>query len=193
MAGKKRLAKARTREEGIVTALKRQDALLHPVGENLSQQLRLFRIEVVETLLRGGIPLSKADVLRPLLEKHGFRLTTRSHLSELVPFVLGTEIGAVKEELFPSGPDARSRFVSVIFDGSTRLGEAIAVILRFVDENWRIQQRLVRIDVVARSVTGVALAQVLNECLSVDYRIRGDRLLAAMRDGASVKIGRAHV
>ena len=47
-------------------------------------------------------------------------------------------------------------------------------------------QRLIRIDVCAKSVKGDELAQVLNECLSVDYGVRADSLIAAMRDGASV-------
>ena len=146
--GKQRLKNERAREEGIRTVLSRQDALHHPKGEKLPEQLRIFRVKVVETLLRGGIALSKAEVLRPLLEEHGYRLSGRGHLSDLVPFVFSREVEALKEELFPTGPQNRSRFVSVIFDGSTRLGEAIAIIFRFVDETWQIRQRLVRIDVV---------------------------------------------
>lgn len=75
---------------------------------------------------------------------------------------------------------------SVIFDGSTRQGEAIAIIVRFVDNNWNIIQRLERIDVCSKSVNANELAQVLNQCLSVDYGVRANSLLAPMRDGASV-------
>ena len=112
-------------------------------------------MKVVETLLRGGIALSKAEVLRPLLEEHCYRLSGHGHLSDLVPFVFSREVEALKEELFPTGPQNRSRFVSVIFDGSTRLGEAIAIIFRFVDETWQIRQRLVRIDVVSKASRGL--------------------------------------
>ena len=75
--------------------------------------------------------------------------------------------------------------LSIIFDGNTRQGEAIATIVRFVDNNWNIQ-RLVRIDVFSKSVNANELAQVLNQYLSVDYGVRANSLLAAMRDGASV-------
>ena len=78
------------------------------------------------------------------------------------------------------------RDLSVIFDGSTRHGEAIAIIVRFVDNGWNIIQRLVRIDVHSESVNANKLAEVLNQCLSVDYGVRENSLLAAMRDGASV-------
>ena len=43
-----------------------------------------------------------------------------------------------------------------------------------------------RIDVCSKSVNANELAQVLNQCLSVDYGVRANSLLAAMRDGASV-------
>ena len=75
--------------------------------------------------------------------------------------------------------------LSIIFDGNTRQGEAIAIIVRFVDNNWNIQ-RLVRIDVCSKSINANELAQVLNQYLSVDYGVRANSLLAAMRDGASV-------
>ena len=57
-------------------------------------------------------------------------------MSDLVPLVLSQEIAHIKEEI-------GNRPVSVVFDGTTRLGEAMAVMLRFVDSDC-IQQRLVR-------------------------------------------------
>ena len=74
----------------------------------------------------------------------------------------------------------------MIFDGSTRQGEAIAVIVRFLDDNWSIIQRLVRIDICSKSVNDDDLAQVLNQCLSVDYGVKANSLLTAMRDGARI-------
>ena len=38
----------------------------------------------------------------------------------------------------------------------------------------------------AKSVDGDQLAQVLNECLSLEYGVREDSLIAAIRDGASM-------
>ena len=79
-----------------------------------------------------------------------------------------------------------TRDISVIFDGSTRQGEAIAIIVRFMDNDLNITQRLVRIEVCSKSVNAKQLSQVLNQCLSVEYGVRGNSLLAAMRGGASV-------
>ena len=50
---------------------------------------------------------------------------------------------------------------SVIFDGSTRQDEAIAITVRFVNEQWDIIQRLVRIDIVAEFVAGTQLWQAI--------------------------------
>ena len=79
-----------------------------------------------------------------------------------------------------------TRDVSVIFDGSTRQGEAIAIILRFINDDWMITQRLTRIDICSKSVNSEELARVLNEALCVEFGIKASSLLAAMRDGASV-------
>ena len=96
------------------------------------------------------------------------------------------EIEQIKEELALPGQVGLTRDLSIIFDGSTRQGEAVAIIVRFLDNNCLITQRLVRINVYSKSVNADELAQVLNQCLAVDYGVRTGSLLAAMRDGASV-------
>lgn len=79
-----------------------------------------------------------------------------------------------------------TRDLSIIFDGSPRQGDAIAIIVRFFDNNWMITQRRVRIDVFSKSVNAYEQTEVLNQCFAMDYGIRETSLLAAMRDGASV-------
>ena len=99
---------------------------------------------------------------------------------------LKQEIEQIKQELEMPRQVGLTRDISVIFDGSTIQGEAIAIIVRFRDNDCNITQRLVRIEVCSKSVNANQLAQVLNQCLSVEYGVRGNSLLAAMRDGASV-------
>ena len=77
-------------------------------------------MEVVIHLLVAGIPLRKADHLRPLLEKHHLRLVSSTHLYNLIPAVRQMEFEKTKAAI-------AGRDVSVIFDGSTRLGEAVAI------------------------------------------------------------------
>ena len=75
---------------------------------------------------------------------------------------LKQEIERIKQELEIPGQVSMTSDLSVIFDGSTRQGEAIALIVRIVDNNWNIIQRLVRIDVCSKWVNANELAQVLN-------------------------------
>ena len=111
-----------------------------------------------------------------------------------IPTLARLEFDRLKSELSLGGlhggnpPPERSgaREVAVIFDGTTLLGEAIAIILRYVDESWEIQQRLMRLDIVEKSVTAPQLAQVLHQCLFTRFQFRGEEVLAVMRDGAAV-------
>ena len=145
-----------------------------------------YRLEVVSEFLKAGIPLVKIDMLRSLLEKYSYRLTGSSKLGQYVSMTLKQEIERIKQELEMSGQVGMRRDLSVIFDGGTRQGEAIAIIGCLLDNGRNIIQRLVRIDVHSKSVNANELAQVLNQCLSVDYGVRSNSLLAATRDGASV-------
>ena len=95
------------------------------------------------------------------------------------PLILNKEKSRIRTKI-----DGRS--VAVIFDGTLRVGEALAILLRYIDAEWYVQQRLVRVQMLAKSVMGEELARELIGVLSVMYEIRPNMLRAAMRDGASV-------
>ena len=135
-------------------------------------------MKVVRTFLQAGVPLSKLGIFRELLEENGFRLSDRRFVFDLVPFILKEE-ACLKQEL-------QGKQVGVIFDGTTRLGEAMAIILRFVSESWTLEQQLVRIQLLSKSMTGEEIARELIHVLSANYAIGQDQLIAAMRDRASV-------
>lgn len=59
-------------------------------------------------------------------------------MSDLVPFILMEEQAKIKQEV--EGKD-----VSVIFDSTNRLGEAMAVVICFVSDEWEIEQRLLQL------------------------------------------------
>lgn len=71
----------------------------------------------------------------------------------------------------------------MIFDGTTRLGEALVVVLRFID-NFVIKQRLVRFLTLMKSLAGEEKARELINVLSVEHGIASERVLASMRDHA---------
>lgn len=138
------------------------------------------RVETVTAWLQAGIPLAKLNFIRPLLERNNQRLTEATHLAQYVPFVLDTENGRVCAEV------EKAEFVSVLFDGSTRQGEALAVMVRFVDEEYEVKQLLVRLHVLAKSLTGEQLAREIIKALSTELRLPEGKVVAAIRDGASV-------
>ena len=131
----------------------------------------------MSTFLKAGIPLTKIDRLRELLEEHAYSLTDRRGMCDLIPFILMKEQQQIKAEL-------QGKNVSVIFDGTTRLGEALVIVLRFLD-NFVIKQRLVRFLTLTKSMTGEEIARELINVLSVEYGISSDKVLASMRDRAS--------
>ena len=70
----------------------------------------------MRNFLSAGVPLNKIPLFRELLEENGFRLTDRRRMSDLVPFILSQEKGGLKRDL-------AGKCLSIIFDGTTRLGE----------------------------------------------------------------------
>ena len=123
------------------------------------------------------MPLNKIAKFRDLFEENAARLTDNRGMLDYIPFILSEEESRIRAEV-----DRRS--VAVI--GTSRVGEALAILLRYIDAEWFVQQRLARVQMLAKSVSGEELARELISVLSVTYGIRSNMLLAAMRDGASV-------
>ena len=175
---KDKLLAKEAKQRNIAELLKNYDKGCHPKGETLPNSVRVYRVTVVKSFLKAGIPLSKVDCMRDLLEEHAFSLSGRQHLSETIPFIHQQEIDEIKQEI--SGKE-----VSVIFDGTTHVDEALAVVLRFVD-NFQAKQRLVCLKLLSKSMTGEELARVIISTLSTCYGIESNKLVASMRDRASV-------
>ena len=57
--------------------------------------------------------------------------------------------------------------VSVIFDGTIRMGEAMAILVRFVSDDWRIEQQLICVQLLAKSLCGEEIARELISVLQV--------------------------
>ena len=129
--------------------------------------------------MKAGIPLNKVDICRELLEENAYRLCDSSHLYELIPFIHKQEQSSIQNQI-------RGRKISVIFDGTTHVCEALAIIIRFVDDEWNVKQRAVRVMLLAKSLTSEEVAHQLIVCLSTEYGIGSNLLQAAMRDRASV-------
>ena len=114
------------------------------------------------------------EYFRELFEEAGVPLTSQSNVRQLIPFILEEEYTMVCKELM--GKD-----VSIVFDGTTRGGEALVVLVRFVD-NWELKGRLVRFQLVKSSVCGDELARIVIEVLHRKFDVSQSHFLAAMRD-----------
>ena len=130
----------------------------------------------VSTFLKAGVALNKLEVFRDLLEENGYRLAGRRPVSDFIPFILSEEKRGIKEE-------TNAKEVAVIFDGTSRLGEAAVIVLRFIDpDSWSPQQRLVCLQLLAKTMCGEEIARELITILSTELSISQGQLLAAMRD-----------
>lgn len=176
---KKKRKMKEAREQDIAMALTKYNEKEHLRGETLPEEQQVYRVKVVTAFLRAGIPLSKLDSFREILEENAHRLTDRRHMFDLIPFILKEEEARVRKEM-------TGKYLSVIFDGTSRLGEALVVIVRFVGEEWTLEQRLVRMQMLSKSMSAEEIARELISILSVTYGVRSELLLAAMRDRASV-------
>ena len=61
------------------------------------------------------------------MEEKALRLADTRHMLDHIPFILDEERAVIREEI-------KDKFVSVIFDGTSRLGEVLAIVLRYVED-----------------------------------------------------------
>ena len=100
-------------------------------------------------------------------------------MSDLIPFIRKQEVAKIKQEI-------AGMKVSVFFDGTTRLGKAMVIVLYFVDDERQIQHRLIRLQLLAKSLTGEEIARELISVLQVGYGIGVEALVGSMHNRASV-------
>ena len=177
--GKEVLNSKEKRELTIVEALQRHDKVERPVGDTLPASTRVFRVQVVSEFLKAGIPLYKIDKLRGLLESGGYSLSHSTHLRQLIPFILNEEMDNLREQL--SG-----KCISIIFDGTTHVAEAFVVVVRYVDSEWVISQKVAQLLLLSKSLCGEEVARLLVDVLSTKVGVPTKNIVAAMRDRASV-------
>ena len=175
---KGKLKKIGKREEDIVQALQKYDQEHYPKGETLSTPTRVFRIKVVQAFLKGGTPLNRLEFFREILEEAGMSLSSSCNIHQLIPFILEEEYKFLAREL-------KGKDVGIIFDGTTREGEALVVLVHFVHE-WEVKSRLVRFQITQNSVNGDELVRIIIKVLHRKLDVPQRQLLAAMQDRAPV-------
>ena len=81
-------------------------------------------------------------------------------MRDLIPFIRSEEHRQTQEEI-------KGREVSVIFDGTTHVAEAMAIVVRYVSSDWTITQRLVCALLVTKTMSGEEVARELICTLSI--------------------------
>ena len=77
-----------------------------------------------------------------------------------------------------------SMLASNIFDGTTHTCEVITDVLRFISDSFTIEQRLVKIQLLAKSLNGEEVAQELINVLLTTLGITSHHVIATMRNCA---------
>jgi hypothetical protein len=85
----------------------------------------------------------------------------------MIPFIRSQEEEKLQDNI-------NGKFVSIIFDGTTHVCEAMVIVIRFIDEEWHIKQRVARLMLLAKSMTGEEVARQLIACLSTEVSIPSD-------------------
>jgi hypothetical protein len=144
----------------------------------LSVDTLLFRWRVVETLMEEGIALNKVEALRGLLERGGEKLTTSTHMAEFIPKIAEREMQIVMGEI-------KDEKGCIIYDGTTRLGEATAALWRQCNPKFVLQTRLVAFRTTETHMTGEALYRLLCTILLRDLSKQPDEVIADARDSCA--------
>ena len=129
-------------------------------------------------MMEAGIGLDKVDALRALLERGGESLTTSTHLADFIPKIAAREKERVADEI-------KDELGCLIYDGTTRLGEALACLWRQCSKNFIIMQRLVAFRTTATHMNGQALYRLLGTILLRDLAKQPEEVIADARDSCS--------
>lgn len=82
--------------------------------------------------------------------------------------------------------EIQGRSLGIIFDDTTHVCEACAIVIQFVSDSWCIEQKLIKIQLLAKCLTGEEVARELISVLSTQFGISSNSIVAVMRDRASV-------
>lgn len=148
-------------------------------GQTLSQEVHMYRWNVMESFMYAGVARHKIDMLRHLLERAGIPLTASDHMCKLyIPQIEEREIKRVVKELL-------GEHFAFIFDGTTRLGEAINMITRSITDNFEIRMRLVAFKTTAVHMDGPSLCRLILKTMQQQCNFDLDYCIAYSRDSCA--------
>ena len=84
VASKKKCTLKECRERDIAESLIKHNESTHQEGESLPVDQQVYRVKVASTFLCAGVPISKVDQFRDILQENALRLTDCSHMANLI-------------------------------------------------------------------------------------------------------------
>ena len=83
-------------------------------------------------------------------------------MSDLIPFILSEKKSRIKDEI-------NDKEIAVIFDSTSRLVKVAVIVLDFIDpDSWTPEQKLVCLQILARTMGGEEIAHKLITILSTE-------------------------
>ena len=80
-------------------------------------------------MLKAGLPVKKIDCFRSLFEEHTFSLTSSTNLRQIIPLVHKIEMDKIKKAI-------DKKHISIIFDGTTNVCEAMVIVVRYITDDY---------------------------------------------------------
>ena len=116
--------------------------------------------------------------LRPLLERGGSDLANATNLKPLVPRIEEREFSTLRKEL-------DGHFVTLTFDGTTRIGEVVNVVARYVTDDFILIQRLVAVKTAKKAMKGDELSRFMNQIVQRGLQLDASLVVGGSRDSCS--------
>lgn len=145
----------------------------------IDKDTALFRMRCVECFMGTGTPLKRLDKFRSLLEREGHSLSDSSNMTNMfVPKIHKREIDLLMAEI-------KNELLSISFDGTTRLGEAINMTVRWCSGSFKIEQRLAMFVTTEKHCDHMKLASLICDRLTRQLGFPSDCVINMTRDSCA--------
>jgi hypothetical protein len=128
-----------------------------------------FRAQMYRAFLKGGASTNLFNAINGTLTRWIIQectTTSPQHMAmDYTGPLLAHERLMLKSEINGEGGRGCQQMVWLIFDGATRVCEVMCVIVRFVDANYIVQQRLIRLKLYEGSFDGEELLTAISDIL----------------------------
>ena len=150
-------------------------------GAQLATSTLVYRMSLLNAFLHSGIPLSRLEyaLLHDFLRDFALGAPSRSVLSNMIPCAKEHEVGTVRKEL-------KGKELMIVFDGTTHVAEVCCIIVRWIDDDFTPQQRIVHLGFYERAFRHGHIVAMMNQVVRVEFQIDYRCVRAFQRDRASV-------